>query len=140
MLLTLGEGNPLVTGGSPHKGTELWIFEIFFIVSLISPLTISDGKILVVGGMGLDTNPKDYLMSYDVENDRWQSLTPMPTPRYATFSFLINDKLYVLGELLSLPSRTWVPMIDLLCHINGLVQERCNSSALAMDLRFSCTN
>ena len=25
-------------------------------------------------------------------------------------------------------------------HINGLVQERCNSSALAMELRLSCTN
>ena len=28
----------------------------------------------------------------------------------------------------------------LLDHIDGLVQERCNSSALAMELRLSCTN
>ena len=27
-----------------------------------------------------------------------------------------------------------------LSHIDGLVQERCNSSALAMELRLSCTN
>ena len=26
------------------------------------------------------------------------------------------------------------------CHIDGLVQERRNSSALAMELRLSCTN
>ena len=25
-------------------------------------------------------------------------------------------------------------------HVDGLVKERCNSSALAMELRFSCTN
>ena len=25
-------------------------------------------------------------------------------------------------------------------HLDGLVQERCNSSALAMELRLSCTN
>ena len=29
---------------------------------------------------------------------------------------------------------------SLLVHIDGLVQERCNSSALAMELRLSCTN
>ena len=28
----------------------------------------------------------------------------------------------------------------LVTHINGFVQERCNSSALAMELHFSCTN
>ena len=29
---------------------------------------------------------------------------------------------------------------DLIQHIDGLVQERCNSSALALELRLSCTN
>ena len=58
----------------------------------------AEGRIYVVGGMGADTNPKDYFMGFDVENNRWQSLSPMPTPRYATFSFLIKDKLYVLGK------------------------------------------
>ena len=53
---------------------------------------------LVVGGMSVDTNPKDYVMSYDLESNRWQSLPAMPTPRYATSSFLINDKLYVIGK------------------------------------------
>ncbi len=61
-------------------------------------ITFLDGKILVIGGMGLDTNPKDYLMGYDIETNLWESFPKMPTPRYATFSFLINDKLYVLGK------------------------------------------
>lgn len=56
-----------------------------------------DGRIITVGGMGPDTNPRDYLMSYDLETDKWSSLPAMPTPRYATFSFLIKDRLYVLG-------------------------------------------
>jgi len=53
---------------------------------------------IVVGGMSIDTNPKDYLMQYDPETNQWKMLPSMPTARYATFSFLINDKLYVLGE------------------------------------------
>jgi len=51
----------------------------------------------VAGGMSIDTNPKDYLMQYDAERDVWKSLASMPTARYATYSFLIHDKLYVLG-------------------------------------------
>lgn len=58
----------------------------------------SDGKAIVVGGMSIDTNPKDHMMAYDLELNRWHSLPPMPTARYATSSFLINDKLYVIGK------------------------------------------
>ena len=47
--------------------------------------------------MSVDTNPKDYLMQYDADKDVWKSLASMPTARYATYSFLIRDKLYVLG-------------------------------------------
>lgn len=71
-------------------GSLIWI--------LISTVFV-DGKVIVVGGMSVDTNPKDYLMQYDVENDRWKALPSMPTARYATFSFLIGDKLYVIGEI-----------------------------------------
>ena len=60
-------------------------------------LSVADDKVIVVGGMSVDTNPKDYLMQYDADRDVWKSLPTMPTPRYATFSFLIRDKLYVLG-------------------------------------------
>jgi len=62
-------------------------------------LTVVDGKVIVVGGMGSDSNPKDYLMQYDADKDVWKSLASMPSARYATFSFLIHDKLYVLGRL-----------------------------------------
>ena len=54
---------------------------------------------IVVGGMSSDSNPKDHLMQYDADKDVWKSLASMPTARYATFSFLIHDKLYVLGRL-----------------------------------------
>ena len=57
-----------------------------------------ENKVIVVGGMGVDTNPKDYIMEYDIEKDQWKALTPMPTARYATFSFFIEDKLYVIGR------------------------------------------
>ena len=36
---------------------------------------------------------------------------------------------------------TWLmSMLRPIFHIDGLVQERCNSSALAIELRLSCTN
>lgn len=63
----------------------------------------ADGKVIVVGGMSTDTNPMDHMLSYDTETDRWQSLPSMPTARYASFAFLIHDKLYVLGKF-SFPS------------------------------------
>lgn len=58
----------------------------------------TDNKIYCVGGMGADTNPKDHFLAYDPATNLWQSFPVMPTPRYATFSFLINNKLYVLGK------------------------------------------
>lgn len=61
-------------------------------------LIVADGKIYVVGGMSTEGNPRDLFMSYDVTKNKWASLLPMPTARYATFSFLIDDKMYVLGE------------------------------------------
>ena len=61
--------------------------------------SLIDGKVLVVGGMSIDTNPKDHFMSYDIESNRWQSLPPMPTPRYATSSLFVGGKLYVIGKV-----------------------------------------
>lgn len=52
----------------------------------------------------MDTNPKDTLCSYDVESNTWKAMKGMPTPRYATYSFLVNEKLYVCGKL---PSFVW---------------------------------
>ena len=57
----------------------------------------TDNKILVMGGMSDDSNPKDHFWSYDVENDKWKALPSMPTPRYASAAFEINNKLYVIG-------------------------------------------
>ena len=48
--------------------------------------------------MSLDTNPRDCLLCYDIELEQWKVLPSMPTARYATFSFIINDKLYVIGK------------------------------------------
>lgn len=50
-----------------------------------------------MGGMSDDSNPKDHLWSYDVENNKWKALPSMPTPRYASAAFEINNKLYVIG-------------------------------------------
>lgn len=57
-----------------------------------------DGKVLVIGGMGTDTNPHDYFRMIDLEENKWKELRPMLTGRYATFSFLVNEKLYVIGN------------------------------------------
>ena len=59
---------------------------------------VTGDKILVIGGMALDTNPRDMFVEFDVAGNTWQKLPSMPTPRYATFAFLIGDKLYVVGK------------------------------------------
>jgi len=58
----------------------------------------AEDKILVVGGMALDTNPRDMFVEFDVAGNKWKKLASMPTPRYATSTFLIGDKLYVVGK------------------------------------------
>jgi len=51
-----------------------------------------------MGGMSSDTNPRGTILSYDVENDTWKKYAAeMDVPRYATFSFLINEKIYTIG-------------------------------------------
>lgn len=66
-----------------------------FIVVLCS----TENKVLVMGGMAIDTNPRDMFVEFDVEENKWKKLPGMPTARYATFAFLVGDKLYVVGEI-----------------------------------------
>ena len=56
-------------------------------------------------------------------------------------------KLQVLAEVLTKKEMfledcfsTKMPRYKYISYIDGLVQEGCNSSALAMELRLSCTN
>lgn len=72
-------------------------FCLFFVIKLLLNL-FSGEKIIVVGGMALDTNPRDMFVEFDVAENKWQKLPSMPTPRYATTVFLISDKLYVIGK------------------------------------------
>lgn len=58
---------------------------------------MTDGKVYAAGGMAFDTNPRDSFMSFEVEKNQWKILPSLPTPRYASFSFLMNDKFYVIG-------------------------------------------
>lgn len=67
-------------------------------IKLMLYICSKDDKVLVIGGMAKDTNPRDSVMSYDVSTNKWKALKPMPTPRYACFPFLVGNKLYVLGE------------------------------------------
>ena len=51
--------------------------------------------------MSADTSPFDLFVELDLETLKWQKMPPMPTQRYATFSFLIDDKLYVIGNIIT---------------------------------------
>ena len=81
------------------KITLLAAVFVAFAMNAQTVLYENDFETEVAGdNVGEDTDiPADF-MSYDVDTNRWSSLAPMPTPRYATFSFLIDDKLYVLGN------------------------------------------
>lgn len=60
-------------------------------------LSLSDGKVYALGGMGADTTPQATVRLYEATKDQWLPLTSMPTPRYGAFSFLRGNKIYVLG-------------------------------------------
>lgn len=66
---------------------------------LFSIFILTDNQFLVMGGMSDDSNPKDHFWSYDAESNKWKALPSMPTPRYASAAFEINNKLYVIGKL-----------------------------------------
>ena len=56
--------------------------------------------------------------------------------------FDLNSNILPLVEYLKLGKNITISMPDTLCYrdyMDGLVQERRNSSALAMELRLSCT-
>ena len=63
-------------------------------------LLFPDNKIYVIGGMSTDTNPRSHFAYYDIDKEHWKILPSMPTARYATQSFLRNNKLYVLGTII----------------------------------------
>ena len=64
-------------------------------------LVISDGMVYIVGGMKADGNPSSMFLEYDVTDDtaRCRKLPGLPTSRYATFTFVIGGRLYVVGKL-----------------------------------------
>nr|KAG5705559.1 hypothetical protein BaRGS_034757 [Batillaria attramentaria] len=64
---------------------------------IIGGCDASDNKVLVIGGMAVDTNPRDMFVEFDVEGNKWKKLPGIPTARYASSAFLIGDKLYVIG-------------------------------------------
>ena len=67
-------------------------------------------------------------------------------PRQVTRNNSFEDRLLVAAEIYWCHIFKWVAAtkpgltVDIWCHIDRLVQERRNSSALAMELCLSCTN
>ena len=74
------------------------------LTSLSEPLmgmahVVRGNRIDLFGGMGADTNPRDYYKSFLIteEGEQWKSMRPMPTARYSAHAFHLADKIYVLG-------------------------------------------
>lgn len=70
----------------------------FKIITVSFSLSLSDGKVYALGGMGADTTPQASVRLYEPTKDQWLPLTSMPTPRYGAFSFVRGNKIYVLGK------------------------------------------
>ena len=73
----------------------------------------------------------------------WYSQTPF---LYGNFSIKYSQKTQYIAHMWGIEFPLWVYIVIYILHlslpycIDGLVQERRNSSALAMELRLSCTN
>lgn len=66
-------------------------------------VTALNGKIYVFGGFAASNTDKPGWLpianawEYDLTNDSWKALAPMPTPRGAAIAFTVNGKIYVIG-------------------------------------------
>ena len=71
--------------------------------------------------------------------DMWQNYFYMILLLIDIFHIILPTLVWnLVGFWQEMRMQTWV--MTYLSHINGLVQERCNSSALALELHFSCIN
>uniref|UniRef100_A0A672L327 Kelch domain-containing protein 8B n=2 Tax=Sinocyclocheilus grahami TaxID=75366 RepID=A0A672L327_SINGR len=82
-----------------REGTERYGIKVNYVKNntLSFSLSLSDGKVYALGGMGADTTPQASVRLYEPTKDQWLPHTSMPTPRYGAFSFLRGSKIYVLG-------------------------------------------
>ena len=60
-----------------------------------------------------------------------------PGPVNSPHKWQVKRKMFPFDDIIM---KVWSMFYLSNCHIDGLVQERCNSSALAMELRLSCIN
>ena len=63
-----------------------------------------------------------------------------PRNKKNTIFCISGDILILVADRTMFVSKWFASVVKLIPHIDGLVQERRNSSALAMELRLSCTN
>ena len=71
----------------------------------ITATNIGD-DIYVIGGFDELGDPMDVVEVYNVQNNSWKSVTPLPKPLHHTAASTFDGKIYVVGGFLS---REWIP-------------------------------
>ena len=128
----------LLPAVSPHKKSVIWSFDIFFVVSLNELLDKSLTKGQQYGALIVS-----FLLAWlSYWTNSWSASDLWSLDIHVTSC---NDvpNLIPTTLILEIDTRNECDSHWFHCfknyHFDGLVQERCNSSALAMELRFSYT-
>ena len=68
--------------------------------------TIISDYIYVIGGFGKTGKVLDTVEVYDIKNDSWKTVAPLPQPLHHSAATTFNDRLYVIGEY---TNDNWLP-------------------------------
>ena len=74
----------------------------------VTATIIGDDNIYVIGGLDKSGKVLDTVEVYNIKNDTWKTVAPLPQPLHHTAASNFNDKIYVIGGSSS-PIDNWIP-------------------------------
>jgi N-acetylneuraminic acid mutarotase len=74
----------------------------------VTATTIGD-NIYVIGGVDKPGNALDTVEVYNIKNDSWKKVAPLPQPLHHSAASSFNGKIYVIGGSSSYSSDDWIP-------------------------------
>jgi len=74
----------------------------------VTATIIGDDNIYVIGGLDKSGKVLDTVEVYNIKNDTWKTVAPLPQPLHHTAASSLNGKIYVIGGSSS-PIDNWIP-------------------------------
>src|SRR5918995_6934387 len=75
--------------------------------------TIIGDNIYVIGGLDKSGNILDNVEVYNIKNDSWKTVAPLPQPLHHTTASNFDGKIYVIGGFPTPIASNWMPSNEL---------------------------